>query len=38
MTNYQYRRLMRRRWLERVLNRKLHVRRRIAEKISKYLP
>lgn len=29
---------MRRRWLERFLNRKLHIRRRIAQKISEYMP
>jgi hypothetical protein len=38
MTDADYKRLMRRRWLERFLNRKLHIRRSIAEKISSYMP
>jgi len=29
---------LRRRRLERFLNRKLHIRRRLAEKISKFIP
>jgi len=38
MTPAAYKRLMRRRWLERLLNRRLGVRRRLAVLISSYVP